>query len=109
MTREQRPDGIDTGDGTRFEPAGAKMFLHHAAHRIPLGLFDAVQATWNLLEPSATDALTRAHAAGLTVIVKEAVANGRLTDIGDQPALIEAASQRGVGADTLNLEGPTRS
>jgi aryl-alcohol dehydrogenase-like predicted oxidoreductase len=42
-------------------------------------LFDAVQATWNLLEPSAGAALAEAHAAGLGVVVKEAVANGRLT------------------------------
>ncbi|MFN2323694.1 MAG: aldo/keto reductase [Trueperaceae bacterium] len=46
-------------------------------------LFDAVQATWNLLEPSADAALAEAHAAGLGVIVKEAVANGRLTDRND--------------------------
>ncbi len=43
-------------------------------------LFDTVQATWNLLEPSAEAALADAHADGLFVIVKEAVANGRLTD-----------------------------
>jgi aryl-alcohol dehydrogenase-like predicted oxidoreductase len=42
-------------------------------------LFDAVQATWNLLEPSAGPALARARAAGLGIIVKEALANGRLT------------------------------
>jgi aryl-alcohol dehydrogenase-like predicted oxidoreductase len=41
-------------------------------------LFDAVQATWNVLEPSAGDALAEAHDAGLGVIVKEALANGRL-------------------------------
>lgn len=41
-------------------------------------LFGSVQATWNLLEPSAGNALARAHAAGLGVIVKEALANGRL-------------------------------
>jgi aryl-alcohol dehydrogenase-like predicted oxidoreductase len=40
--------------------------------------FDAVQATWNVLEPSAGPALEEAHAAGLGVIVKEALANGRL-------------------------------
>lgn len=39
-------------------------------------LFDAVQATWNLLEPSAGAALHAAHAAGLGIIVKEALANG---------------------------------
>ncbi len=42
-------------------------------------LFDAVQATWNVLERSAGVALQQAHAAGLQVIVKEALANGRLT------------------------------
>jgi len=43
-------------------------------------LFQVVQATWNLLEPSAGPALAEAKAQGLGVIVKEAVANGRLTD-----------------------------
>jgi aryl-alcohol dehydrogenase-like predicted oxidoreductase len=42
--------------------------------------FDSVQATWNLLEPSAGPALAEAHAAGLGVIIKESLANGRLTD-----------------------------
>jgi aryl-alcohol dehydrogenase-like predicted oxidoreductase len=47
-------------------------------------LFECVQATWNLLERSAGAALSEAHAAGLGVIVKEALANGRLTvRIGD--------------------------
>ncbi len=45
--------------------------------------FRCVQATWNLLEPSVGPALAEAHAAGWGVIVKEAVANGRLTDRGD--------------------------
>lgn len=38
-----------------------------------------VQATWNPLEPSAGAVLAEAHAAGWMVVVKEAVANGRLT------------------------------
>ncbi len=41
--------------------------------------FQVVQATWNLLERSAGDALAEAHASGWGVIVKEALANGRLT------------------------------
>ena len=53
-----------------------------------VGLFGAVQATWNLLETSAGDALAEASEAGLGVIVKEALANGRLTsrnrDIADR-------------------------
>jgi aryl-alcohol dehydrogenase-like predicted oxidoreductase len=40
-----------------------------------LGIFRAVQATWNLHERAAEDALARC---GLKVIVKEALANGRL-------------------------------
>ena len=47
-------------------------------------LFDCVQSTWNLLERSAGNALEKAHAAGLGVIVKEALANGRLTERGLQ-------------------------
>src|SRR4029453_10876640 len=43
-------------------------------------LFQVVQATGNLLEPSAGSALADAKASGLGVIIKEAVANGRLTD-----------------------------
>jgi aryl-alcohol dehydrogenase-like predicted oxidoreductase len=46
-------------------------------------LFGSVQATWNLLEPSAGPALGDAADAGWAVIVKEVVANGRLTAVGD--------------------------
>ena len=41
--------------------------------------FDSVQATWNLLERGAESALEEAHAAGMKVVVKEVLANGRLT------------------------------
>ena len=45
-----------------------------------VNLFQSVQATWNLLEPSAGPALAEAHQAGWGVIIKEALANGRLAD-----------------------------
>jgi aryl-alcohol dehydrogenase-like predicted oxidoreductase len=51
-------------------------------------LFSAVQATWNVLEPSAGPALAEARAAGWTVIVKEALANGRLAPGGGAPAAL---------------------
>jgi aryl-alcohol dehydrogenase-like predicted oxidoreductase len=70
---------------------------------IELALFDTVQATWNLLEPSSGEALAMAHEAGLTVIVKEALANGRLTNAGDQPMLVKAAAAVGLAADTLAI------
>jgi len=41
--------------------------------------FQVVQATWNLLERSAAVALAEAKARGWGVIIKEALANGRLT------------------------------
>jgi len=42
--------------------------------------FQSVQATWNLLEPSAGPALAEAHDAGWGVTIKEALANGRLAN-----------------------------
>jgi aryl-alcohol dehydrogenase-like predicted oxidoreductase len=68
-----------------------------------VGGFDAVQATWNLLERSAAEALARAHDAGLQVYVKEALANGRLTGRGSAGALAAAARERGTTEDALAL------
>jgi aryl-alcohol dehydrogenase-like predicted oxidoreductase len=67
------------------------------------GAFDAVQATWNLHERTAGDALARAHDAGLRVVVKEAVANGRLAGGAAPAALAEAARERGIGADAVAI------
>jgi aryl-alcohol dehydrogenase-like predicted oxidoreductase len=52
-------------------------------------LFDSVQATWNLLEPSVGPALVEAKAAGLGVIIKEALANGRLTVRNQEPGFVQ--------------------
>ncbi|MEV4179329.1 aldo/keto reductase [Nonomuraea sp. NPDC049709] len=70
---------------------------------IEIGLFDTVQATWNLLERAAGPALARAHRSGLGVIVKEGVANGRLTAHAAPPALAAAARDRGLAPDALAL------
>jgi aryl-alcohol dehydrogenase-like predicted oxidoreductase len=48
-------------------------------------VFDAVQATFNVLAPGLADGLRAAHDAGLGVIAKEVVANGRLTDANTRP------------------------
>jgi aryl-alcohol dehydrogenase-like predicted oxidoreductase len=53
-------------------------------------LFGSVQATWNVLERSAEKTLAAAASAGWTVIVKEALANGRLTPRNDDPAFHSA-------------------
>ena len=71
-----------------------------------VGPFACVQATWNLLEPSAGPALAEASAAGWGVIVKEAVANGRLTPHGQGPAaaaLGRVAARHGAGVDAVAL------
>ncbi|HEU4750060.1 MAG TPA: aldo/keto reductase [Acidimicrobiia bacterium] len=43
-------------------------------------LFQVVQATWNLFETSVGQALEEAADAGIGVVIKEVLANGRLTD-----------------------------
>jgi aryl-alcohol dehydrogenase-like predicted oxidoreductase len=70
---------------------------------LELRRFDTVQATWNLLERSAGPALERAHAAGIGVIVKEALANGRLTERGDVAPVQAEARKLGTNADALAL------
>ena len=57
--------------------------------------FQSVQATWNLFEPSAGPALAEAHQAGWGVIIKEALANGRLADR-DQHAIAAALANSWV-------------
>jgi aryl-alcohol dehydrogenase-like predicted oxidoreductase len=73
-------------------------------------LFDSVQATWNLLERSIEPALVKAHVAGMGVIVKEALANGRLTPRNQEPEfapkrkiLEEEAQRLGTTIDALAL------
>jgi aryl-alcohol dehydrogenase-like predicted oxidoreductase len=70
-------------------------------------LFGSVQTTYNLLERSAGRALAEAHAHGCVVIVKEALANGRLAG----PHLVapalnavrEIARQTGTTCDAVAL------
>ncbi|MFD4524690.1 aldo/keto reductase [Streptomyces sp. NPDC058470] len=66
-------------------------------------LFRTVQATYNALETSAAPALAEAHDAGLTVIVKEAVANGRLAGEHAPGVLRDIAGEAGLGADAVAL------
>jgi aryl-alcohol dehydrogenase-like predicted oxidoreductase len=68
---------------------------------VGVGGFDTVQATWNLLERSAGPALAEAHAAGLGVLVKEVLANGRLTPRGGDSLLTKVAAERGRTPDAL--------
>lgn len=58
-----------------------------------VALFESVQATWNLLEPSVGPALAAARAHGVGVIVKEALANGRLTARNTDPTFADYLAQ----------------
>src|SRR5689334_22480206 len=75
---------------------------------VEAGVFGTVQVTWNVLEQSATRALEQAHAAGMGVIVKEALANGRLTARGSEQPLLQVAQDRGIAPDALALAAVLR-
>ncbi len=64
-------------------------------------LFDSVQATWNVLEQSSSDALYAAHIAGMAVVIKEALANGRLTQKNVNPDFILKLASLNVEANRL--------
>lgn len=66
-------------------------------------LFGSVQATWNVLERSAGPSLQAAHDAGVLVIVKEGLANGRLSSRGDVQAVKDEANRVGTTPDALAL------
>ncbi len=75
-----------------------------------MSLFQSVQATWNLLEQSTTRGLAAAHDAGWGVIVKEALANGRLTPRNRESSfeatrgkLGSVASRHGATIDALAI------
>jgi len=67
---------------------------------IALGIFDSVQATFNVLDQSAGPALGRAKDSGMDVIVKEALANGRALK---HPALLALAKEKGLAPDVVAL------
>jgi aryl-alcohol dehydrogenase-like predicted oxidoreductase len=70
-------------------------------------LFTVAQVTWNLLEPSVAPAAAQAAAAGWTILVKEALANGRLapgSGAASPPAPLAAlAAARNVTADAIAI------
>ena len=99
-----RDDGVRVGFSTSGpqQAVTVRRALGLGAGGAPL--FTAVQATWNVLETSVGDALTEAAAAGCAVIVKEGVANGRLTPAGEPPAaVVQVADRLGVSVDAVAL------
>ena len=101
-----RDGGVVVGLSTSGPGQGATIRRALEVTADGVAPFACVQATWNLLEPSAGPALAEAKAAGWGVIVKEAVANGRLSPHGEGPAvdaLRRVAAGQGVGVDAVAL------
>ena len=63
-------------------------------------LFDSVQCTYNILEQRPSKALYEAHEAGMDIIIKEGLANGRALR---HPKLIELSNKLGCKPDALAL------
>lgn len=80
---ELRARGVEVGLSTSGPGQAGTIRRALAIERDGRPLFASVQATWNVLERSAEPALVEARALCRTVIVKEALANGRLTARGD--------------------------
>jgi aryl-alcohol dehydrogenase-like predicted oxidoreductase len=90
--------GFSTSGPAQAETVRRALALEVGGRR----LFTTVQSTWNVLEPSAGDALAEARADGVHVIVKEGLANGRLA--AEPPeALRRVAAGRDVPADAVAL------
>lgn len=77
--------GLSVSGPRQADTVRRALEIEHEGQR----LFSAVQATWNLLERSAGGALLEAHRAGVRVIIKEALANGVLTERNDDPVMAE--------------------
>ena len=86
---EMKSKGLAIGLSVSGQNQRAVIELAIATEIDGVRLFDSVQATWNLLERSADTALAMAHKVGMGVIIKEALANGRLTDRNTSPDFSE--------------------
>jgi aryl-alcohol dehydrogenase-like predicted oxidoreductase len=90
--------GFSTSGPRQAETVRRALALERHGERV----FTAVQSTWNMLETSVGRALAEAHDTGAHVLVKEALANGRLA-VSPPPAIAAFAARRGVGPDAVAL------
>lgn len=101
-------EGVSIGLSTSGpeQPVAIRAALSVAVDGVPL--FSSIQATYNLMEPSAGPALAEAHDAGRTVIIKEALANGRLVQEAADSPLGRLARETGSAPDGLALAAALR-
>ena len=74
-----KEEGIQIGMSVSGEEQGDVIDAALGIEVEGVPVFDCFQATWNILEPSAEKALRLAHKMGKGILIKEALANGRLT------------------------------
>ena len=99
---ELRAAGVTVGF-TTSGPRQAETIREGLAAEVDgVNPFGLVQATWNLLEPSAGPALAEAAEAGWVVVVKEALANGRLAGPATGP-IAEVAARRDATPDAVAI------
>lgn len=89
--------GPEQGDILR---AAMKIRVPGGTSEEPIPLFDSVQCTYNVLEQRPGEALMEAHKAGMDIIIKEGLANGRALR---NPAIGEYSKKIGCEPDQLAL------
>ncbi|MES9542366.1 aldo/keto reductase [Actinomadura sp. NPDC000600] len=98
LTAEGVRVGFSTSGPRQSDTIRRAMELEVSGQR----LFSTVQSTWNLLETSAEDALREAHGAGLHVLLKEVLANGRLA-VRAPAEVRDLAAEHEVGPDAVAM------
>jgi aryl-alcohol dehydrogenase-like predicted oxidoreductase len=103
LVRMGEEEGVVIGLSTSGPWQAETLEQALAAEVYGVNPFRQVQATWNVLEPSAGAALQTAHQAGWGVMVKEALANGRLAGETAPPEIAKLAREHQVGADAVAI------
>ena len=100
-----RGDGEVAAIGLSLSGAAQAETLRRAMALTSAGsaVFDVVQATWNAREPSIGSTLAEASASGMGVIVKEALANGRLARGAEAEPVSQQARRLGTTPDAVAL------
>ena len=96
--------GLSTSGTGQSETVARALELTHNSTQ----LFDSIQATYNIFETATANILQQASEAGLFIIIKEGVANGRLTPRGQngrdkQQELSQVANSLNTTVDALAL------
>ena len=102
---EIRNEGMTIGLSTSGPAQADTIRRAMTIERDGVPLFSTVQSTWNLLEQSAGPALAEAHDSGMGTIIKESVANGRLTERDSRTTAPLREALPDINVDTIAIAG----